>query len=73
MNENFPSGLKLIQLKGIIYSRDRVSIRQAGKNFKPEDEMLLFKHAIEKYGDYDVWWIEADSQNCFNITVGEDL
>ena len=71
MGEKFTRGIKLIQLKGIIYNRDRVSIRKAGEDWKPEDEIPLFRDAVEKYGDYYVWLIEANSQNRFNITVGK--
>ena len=65
--------MKLRELKGIICDADRASIREIGTNGKPEDYMITFSKAVEKYGGYDVWWLEADSQNCFNIIVAEDL
>ena len=73
MDKKFTRTLKLIQLKDIIYSEDRVTIREAGTHGKHEDYMILFSKAVEKYRDYYVWWIEADSENCFNITVSENI
>lgn len=73
MDKKFTRTLKLIELKDIIYCDDRVTIREAGTNGKREDYMILFSKALEKYWNYYVWWIEADSVNCFNITVSEDM
>ena len=64
--------MKLKELKGIIYQDDRVTIIEAGKNGKAEDYLIKFSEAVKKYGSYYVWWIEADSPNCFNIIIDED-
>lgn len=72
-DKKFTRTLKLIQLKDIIYDKDRVSIREAGTNGKRDDYMILFSEALERYANYYVWWIEADSPNCFNITISEVL
>ena len=64
--------MKLIELKNIIYDRDRVSIREAGTQGKAIDYLITFSEAVEKYGGYYLWSLEADSSNCFNIIVSED-
>lgn len=65
--------MKLLELKDIIYAGHMVTIREVDAYSRPEDHMITFSEAVEKYGNYYVWQIEANGLNWLLVTICEYL
>ena len=68
----FTRTMKLNELEGIINKHCTVSIREAGTSGKDEDFHIPFSLALQKYGEYTVWFIDPESETTLDIIVSED-
>ena len=61
--------MKLNELNGIIDKHCIVSIREVGTHGNEEDFHIPFTLALQKYGEYTVWFIDPESETTLDIVV----
>lgn len=68
----FTRTMKLSELKGIISKYCLVAIREAGTHGKAENFRIPFSNALDKFGDYIVWFIDPLAEDLLGIVVSEE-